>query len=304
MSETSQSPGLLAQLSDAMSAAVERAGRSVVRVNGRRRSPASGLVWTADGAIVTADHVLEREDDLTVGLPDGREIPATIAGRDPGTDLAVLRVSASGLTPIDRTSTPRVGGLVLAVARPGQEPAATLGVVSAIGGATRTWQGGSLDGFIRTDAVLYPGFSGGALVDTSGRAVGLSTSHFGQGAGFALPIATVERVAQALLQSGKVRRGYLGVTSQPIRLPETIRTNVGLDQETALLVLGVEPGGPSEQGGLMIGDLLVSLGGDPLRDTDDLRRALRDERVGQSVSAQVVRGGEARSLALVVGERP
>jgi S1-C subfamily serine protease len=296
--------GLLAQLSDELAAAVETAGRSIVRVNGRRRQAASGLVWAADGLIVTADHVIERDEELTVGLPDGREVKATIVGRDPGTDLAVIKAEASGLTPITPADGVKVGSIVLAVARPGESTSATLGVVSAVGGQVRTMRGGQLDGFIRTDAILYPGYSGGALIDTNGAAVGLSTSHFGQGAGFAIRIGTVQRVAEALRTGGRVKRGYLGVSSQPVALPAAIKQQLSLEQESALLLVGVEPGGPAEQGGLLIGDLLIALGGDPIRDTDDLQRALGSDRVGQSVPARVVRGGQATDLSLTIGERP
>jgi len=296
--------GLLARLSDELATAVETAGRSIVRVNGRRRQAASGLVWAADGLIVTADHVIEREEDLTVGLADGQEAKATIVGRDPGTDLAVLKAEASGLQPIGPADGVKVGSIVLAVGRPGEIVSATLGVVSAVGGQVRTMRGGQLDGFIRTDAVLYPGYSGGALIDTSGRAVGLSTSHFGQGAGFAIRIGTVQRVAEALRTGGRVKRGYLGVSSQPVALPAAIREQLGLAQESGLLLVGVEPGGPAEQGGLLIGDLLIALAGDPIRDTDDLQRALGSDRVGQSIPARVVRGGQAADLTLTIGERP
>jgi S1-C subfamily serine protease len=296
--------GLLAQLSDELAAAVETAGRSIVRVNGRRRQAASGLVWGADGLIVTADHVIEREEDLTVGLPDGKEVKATIAGRDPGTDLAVLKAEASGLPVIGQADGVKVGSIVVAVARPGEAVSATFGVVSAIGGQVRTMRGGQLDGFIRTDAVLYPGYSGGALIDAAGQAIGLSTSHFGQGAGFAIRIGTVQRVAEALRTGGRVRRGYLGVSSQPVALPAAIRQQLGLAQESGLLLVGVEPGGPAEQGGLLIGDLLIALAGDPIRDTDDLQRALGSDRVGQAVPARVVRGGQASDLSLTIGERP
>src|SRR5438093_903585 len=150
-------------------------------------------------------------------------------------------------------------------------------------------RGRQLDGFVRTDAVLLPGFSGGALVDVAGRAVGLTTSHFGQGTGFAIRVGTVQRVVEQLLQGGRVKRGYLGVSSQPVPLPAGLKEKYKLDQETALLLVGVEPSGPAERGGLLMGDLLVGLGGDPIKDTDDLQWALRSERVGQSVKARVVR---------------
>jgi S1-C subfamily serine protease len=267
--------------------------------------PASGLIWSADGAIVTADHVLEREEDVTIGLEGGNEVGADVVGRDPTTDLAVLRLKggASGLTAVQPAENFRVGSLVLAVGRPGSAAAATLGVIASIGQSARTSRGGQLDGFVRTDAVLLPGFSGGALVDVAGRAVGLTTSHFGQGTGFAIRMGTVQRVAEQLLQGGRVKRGYLGVSSQPVPLPAGLKEKYKLDQETALLLVGVEPNGPAERGGLLMGDLLVGLGGDPIKDTDDLQWALRTERVGQSVQARVVRGGELREVALQVGER-
>ncbi|HEY3078809.1 MAG TPA: trypsin-like peptidase domain-containing protein [Chloroflexota bacterium] len=301
----SEGSGLLGRLSDELAGAVETAGRSVVRVNARRRMPASGLIWSADGAIVTADHILEREEDVTVGLEDGKEIGADVVGRDPTTDLAVLRLKggASGLTAIRPAESFKVGSLVLAVGRPGSAASATLGVIASIGQSARTSRGGQLDGFVRTDAVLLPGFSGGALVDVSGGAVGLTTSHFGQGTGFAIRMGTVQRVAEQLLQGGRVKRGYLGVSSQPVPLPAGLKEKYTLEQETALLLVGVEPNGPADRGGLLMGDLLVGLGGDPIKDTDDLQWALRSERVGQSVQARVVRGGDLREIALEVGER-
>lgn len=296
--------GLLAQLSDELASAVETAGRSIVRVDARRRQSASGIVWSADGLIATADHVVEREEDITVGLADGREVKATIVGRDPGTDLALLRVEATGLAPIGQAESVQVGSLVLAVARPGESASATLGVVSALGGQARTSRGGVLDGFIRTDAVLYPGYSGGALIDVSGSAVGLSTSHFGQGAGFAIRIGTVARIADQLKSGGRVKRGYLGVSSQPVAVPTALREGLKIEQETGLLLVGVEVGGPAERGGLLMGDVLIGLGDDPIRDTDDLQRALGTDRVGQGVAARVIRGGQLATLTLTVGERP
>jgi S1-C subfamily serine protease len=297
-----EAAGVLAAFSDKLAEAVERAGGSVVRVEARRRQPASGVVWGPDGLVLTADHVLEREEDLALGLPDGRTVDAAIVGRDPGTDLALLRAEDKGLTPIEHGPAPKVGHLALIVARPGGL-ATSIGAVSALGGPARTWRGGQLEGFIRTDATFYPGFSGGPLVDTAGRMVGLATSHFGQGVGLAIPLETATRVGSALLSHGRVRRGFLGLGSQPVALPEALRSRLGLEQESGLLVVGVEAGGPAERAGLMIGDVLVSLGGQPIRHTDDLRGQLGPERVGQAVPARVIRGGEPRDLTVTVGER-
>ncbi|MCC6175131.1 MAG: trypsin-like peptidase domain-containing protein [Chloroflexi bacterium] len=302
-----QAPSALAALSDSLADAVERAGHSVARVDARRRQSASGVIWTADGWLVTADHVLERDEDLVIGLPDGRTVPARLAGRDPGTDLALLRADVQGLTPIERCSgSPRVGSLAPIVARPDSSIRASLGVISAVRGPVRTLHGGRMDGLIFTDAIFYPGFSGAPLLDGSGAMVGLATSRFGggQGAGVAIPLAVVERTVIALQGHGRVRRGFLGVTSQPVALPEPIRQRAGLGEQTSgLLVVGVEADGPAEVAGVTIGDIVVALGGEPVRDTGDLRDLLGGERVGQASSLRIVRGGEPRELSVTIGER-
>jgi S1-C subfamily serine protease len=273
-----------------------------VRVNARRRIPASGVVW-GPGVILTTDHVIEREEEITVGLPDGKEIPATLAGRDPGTDLAVLRADVS-IGAIEQGPLPGVGSLVLAVARPDTEgPQATLGVVSAVAGPARTWRGGQLDRFIRSDAILYPGFSGGPLVDSAGRAIGINSSYLARGSGIAIPVEVAARVAEALLSHGRVRRGYLGVSSQTVPLPTDSSAKAG-GQSSGLLIVRVEPGSAAEGGGIMIGDILVGLDGQPVSDVDDLQRLLGGAAVGQSTAIRVLRGGEPRDLAVTIGERP
>jgi S1-C subfamily serine protease len=293
--------GVLADLSKQLGDAVERAGASVVRVEGRRRQSASGVVWAADGLILTSSHVLERDEDIAVGLPDGGTVPAKLVGRDQGTDVALLRVEAQGLTPIQRGPSPRVGHLALVVARPGSTVETSIGIVSAIDGPVRTRRGGQLDGVIRTDATYFPGFSGGALIGASGELVGLATS-FGGGVGLAIPLETVDRVTAALLSHGRVKRGFVGISSQPVPLPEGLRGAAG-GQESGLLVVGVEAGGPAERGGVMIGDVLVALGGQPLRNTDDLLGQLGADRVGQPTPLRLFRGGEPRDLIVTIGER-
>jgi S1-C subfamily serine protease len=299
------SGGMLAGLSTELADLVERASRSVVRVNARQRQTASGIVLSADGAILTADHVVEAEEGITVGLPDGRELPARLVGRDPSTDLAVLRVEASDLTPAEmaESASARVGSLVLAIARPGESPMATIGVVSARTGPWRSWRGGLLEALIQTDVTLYPGFSGGALVDAAGRVVGLNSSILTRGISTAIPAETLKRVAHALLTGGRVRRDYLGVSTQPVTLPKALVDQLKLSQETGLLIVGVEPESPADRGGLMLGDVLLSLGGESVRDADDLQGALGPERVGQATPARVVRGGKPQELTITVGER-
>lgn len=298
--------GLLVALSSELSGVVERAGRSVVRVNARRRLPASGIVWSADGAVVTADHVLEIEEGITVGLPDGREVPARIVGRDPGTDIAVLRVQAAGLDAAEAVepASVRIGNLVLALGRPGAGPMAAIGVVSARTGPWRTWRGGLLESLIQSDVTLFPGFSGGPLVDAVGRVVGMNTSLLARGMSTTVPAETVQRVAQSLLTQGRVRRGYLGVSTQPVAVPSGLAQKLGLAQDAGLLVVGVEQGSPADRAGLILGDVLIALAGHPVRGADDLQGLLGPGSVGVTVQAKVIRGGELRELSVTPGERP
>jgi len=294
---------ILQSLSDDMAAAVERAGQSVVRINGRRRMSATGIVWSADGVIVTAHHVVTRDDELTVGLPNGDEASATLAGRDPSTDLAVLRVNSSGLTAPAwvESDAMRVGQLVLALGRPGRTVQATLGVVSAVGGSWRTGAGGQIDRYLQTDVVMYPGFSGGPLIGASGAVLGMNTSALLQGVSVALPTGTLRGVVAALLEHGHVRRGYLGVGSQPVRLPDSLAQQLG--QETGLMLVSVETDSPAAQGGLAMGDTIVTLGGERVRHIDDLQALLSGDRVGKAVPVRIVRGGELREMSVTIGER-
>jgi S1-C subfamily serine protease len=294
--------GLLPQLSQALAATAEAAGASVVRVEGRDRLPATGLVWSADGLIVAAQHTLER-DAVRVGLPDGGTAPARVAGRDPGVDLAVLRAEASGLQPAvwSEPESLRVGALVLALGRPGARVMATLGVISALDDSWRTPQGGLVDRFLQTDVVMFPGFSGGPLVDAAGQVAGLTSSGLVSGQSLALPLATVRETVNALLEHGRVRRGYLGVGAQPVELPEALQAAVG--QAAGLLLLNVEPDGPAGRSGLMLGDTLVTLDGKPVRSLESLLAALGDEVVGRRIPARLVRGGQVREISVLVGER-
>ena len=294
---------VLSQLSNDLAAVVERAGEGVVRIEGRSRLSASGIVWSSEGVVVTAHHVLEQDENITVGLPDGRNLPATLAGRDPTTDLAVLRTEALGLSP-SRWADPaglRVGHLVLALGRPGRAIRATIGVVSALGDSWHTPAGGELERYLQTDVVMYPGFSGGPLVDVSGQLLGMNTSAILRGLSMTVPDGTVRRVVETLLAHGRVRRGYLGAGVQPVRLPEDMAQQ--FDQETGLLLVSVEPDSPAQRHGLLLGDILLALDGLPVRQFDDLFALLSDARIGKSVSARIVRGGQTSELPVVIGER-
>ncbi len=294
----------LRNLSDAMAGIVESAGRSVVRVEGRRRLAASGVVWSAEGVILTAHHVVHADDEIGIGLPDGNSAGARLVGRDPSTDLAVLRTDAPGLVAVERTAGQELhaGHLVLALGRPGRTAQATLGIVSALGGEWRTPAGGLVDRYLQTDVVMYPGFSGGPLVDVGGRLVGMNTSALLRGVSLSVPVPTLERVVESLLTHGRVRRGYLGVGAQPVRLPQAIAQQLG--QETGLLLASVNAGGPADTAGLLLGDTLVALDGQPLRHMDDLVASLGGERIGQEARIRLLRGGQIQEIGVVIGARP
>jgi S1-C subfamily serine protease len=216
--------GILAGLSHDLASTVELVGRSVVAIHARRRIPSSGIVWRP-GIVATAAHTLTRDEDITVTLASGRTAAATLAGRDPATDLAVLRLEDAAVPPVERgdTAALQVGRLVLALGRPGPQITASLGIISAVGGEWRTWQGGRIEHFLRLDLAIYDGFSGGPLVEAGGRVLGLNTSGLSRAMALAIPAATVDRVADQLLASGRVGRGYLGLAVQPVQLPARLR---------------------------------------------------------------------------------
>jgi S1-C subfamily serine protease len=292
---------LLNALSSQLADAVDRVSPSLVRVNGRRRQSASGVVYAED-LVITADHVLEREEELTVETHDQRTLSAGLAGRDPSSDLAVLRVPTLGLQPATASEPARVGQLLLSVGRPGSEgPMASFGIVSAIGGPLRTWRGSMLERYIQTDAIPYPGFSGGPLIDAQGAVLAIMTTGLVNGVALGIPAHHAWQVGETLAQHGSIRRGYLGISSQPVRLPEGQRD--GLEQSSGLLVVQVEDDSPAARGGLLLGDVLVSLDGHPVSETGELQVLLLGERVGKTVAAQVIRGGNLQTLEVTVGER-
>jgi S1-C subfamily serine protease len=292
----------LANLSEALAQTVESAGPGIVRVEGRRRLPASGIVWASDGVIVTASHIVKRDNKIKVGLPDGSSVQATVVGRDRSTDLAVLRVEATDLAPAARKNDEvQVGHLVLALGRPGRTVQATLGIVSALGDSWRTRLGGQIDRYMQTDVVMYPGFSGGPLIGAAGQVLGLNSSGLMRGVSLTIPTTTLSRTVDTLLAHGRMRRGYLGVSTQPVRLPSAAQEQ--LNQETGLLIVSVEPDSPADKGGLVLGDTIVGMDGETIRHHDDLLALLSGDRASNKVPLQIVRGGEVRTLNVTVGER-
>lgn len=294
----------LTALSDAMAEAVTKAGAATILVNARRRLPASGIGYASD-LILTADHVVQRDEDISVMLPEGSEIQASVAGRDPGNDLALLRLDRGGAAVAEPApDEARVGQLVLALGRPstgGIE--ASLGVVSAIGGPARTGRGGLLERYLRTDTIPYPGFSGGPLIDAAGRVLGINTSGLTRGSSLTIPSSLAWRVAAALAEHGHIRRGYLGIRSQPVAISPAQRQALARQQESGLLLVSVEAGSPAEKGGLIVGDILVAIGDQPVDDPDELLARLTGAIVGQPTPIQVLRGGQPLTLKVTIGER-
>lgn len=293
----------LTDFSNGLTAAVEKGGASTILVDARKRYPASGIAY-ADDLVLTADHVVTREDNIKVLLPDGKSISATIAGRDPGSDLAILKLAEKALTAAKTSDSIKVGQLVLALGRPNDAGMqASWGIVTAISGPTRTFRGGLLDEYIQTETTPYPGFSGGPLINTDGDVLGLNTSGLTRGSSLTIPVKVAWRIADALAQHGTVKRGYLGVRTQPVDVPESARAALKREQSHGLLVLWLEEGGPAEKAGLLVGDILVAVSGQPVGDADDLFAALGSDTVGKSIAVEVLRGGRPETVTVTVGER-
>ncbi len=288
----------LAALSNDIAATVERTAHGVVAVEARARIGSSGF-YVRPNLILTADHALE-SDEVEVVHAEGRSESAAIAGRDPSTDLALLRTGSAG-APLRfaPAAALRVGALAVAVARDDDgDVAASMGVLSAVGAAWRTWHGGEIDRFVRPDLSLYPRFSGSPLVDVSGAVLGMNTGGLSRRQDLTVPASTIERVVETLLSGGgRVPRGYLGVALQGLAPARE-------GDPRGAIVLGVEPGGPAERGGLIVGDILLALDGTPVGDADDVHARLGPGSVGRTIGLDVLRGGTPRRVEVAVGARP
>jgi S1-C subfamily serine protease len=295
---------VLVELSDALADAAEKTGKATVLVNARRRMPASGIAYAAD-LILTADHVVERDEDIKVTLDNGTEISAHVAGRDAGSDLAVLKLERAAGTVAEPTKSPaRLGQIALALARPSPDGIeASLGSVSAIGGPVRTGRGGMLERYIRTDSISYPGFSGGPLVAADGTVLGINTSGLGRGTAITIPADIAWQTADILARNGHIKRGYLGVRSQTVEIPSASQKVLKREQGTGLLVVSVENDSPASKGGLIVGDILVAVTGVPVLHHDELFARLNGDVVGKSTPVEVLRGGQPQTLNILVAER-
>jgi S1-C subfamily serine protease len=298
------SKNVLIELSDALADAAEKTGKATVMVNARRRMPASGIAYAPD-LVLTADHVIERDEDITVTLADGTEIPAKVAGRDPGSDLAVLKLERASAEVAEPTKSPaRLGQIALVLGRPSRDGIeASLGTVSAIGGPVRTSRGGMLERYIRTDSISYPGFSGGPLVAADGTVLGLNTSGLGRGAAVTIPADIAWQVADTLVKHGRIKRGYLGIRSQTAEISAASQKALQRDQETGLLIVSVEKDSPASKGGLIVGDILVAVAGTPVLHHDELFSRLNGDVAGKSTPVEILRGGQPQTLNIVIGER-
>ncbi len=289
-------------LSNEMADAVASAAPAVVQVQGGRR-PASGVVHS-NGVVLTTARALGRGDGLHVRRGDGALLEAELAGWDPTTSLAVLKVEGLGVAPMAVAAAPaRVGHLALAVARSWSNAVtASAGIVAVIGGPLPTGRRRSIDQVIRTTAPMHDGFAGGAFVDTGGALLGIATATAIRGLGVVIPADIAIRTAATLVEHGGLKRGYLGLAGQPATLPESQRGEGG--RADALLIVGVTPGGPAAASGLLVGDLLLDFDGHALSSPEDLLDLLTGDRVGRPVSLRVLRGGKIADVTVTVGERP
>ncbi|MBW4613480.1 MAG: S1C family serine protease [Desmonostoc vinosum HA7617-LM4] len=297
----------LLALSNSLAETVEQAGSAVVAINAGTRINPTGIHWR-NGIVVTSDESLQRYDEITITLANGHTAPVTLLGHDSSTDIAVFRIQEVVEIPVakigDATNL-KVGHLVLGLARSSEgDLRAAMGAVSVVSGAWRSMSGGNIDQFIRPDITLYPGFVGGPLVDAAGYVVGMNTSRR-RGTAITIPAKTVDRVVNQLVAKGRISRGYLGVGMQPVRLPNNLKTALNLPSATGVIIVNVEPAGPADNAGILLGDVLVTFDNVAVSDTAELLALLNNsDHIGQTIKAQIIRGGALVELAIVVGERP
>jgi S1-C subfamily serine protease len=298
----------LVELSNALASATELAAANVVAVHSESRGSASGVIWRS-GVIVTSEHALRRDEDIRVTLADGRVAQATLAGRDPSTDLAVLKCAEATNAVADANTgdpaTLKPGSLILAVGRTrASGPIAAFGAVSLVAPERKTWTGVSLSPYVRLDVSIQPTAIGGAVVDAAGKIFGVITPRFGRFGSTLTPAATINNVVDTLLEKGRIPRGYLGVGLQPVRVPESLRQTLQREERTAVIVLEIEPNSPANNAGLMIGDIIVSLGGNNVSRPEDIHSKLHGSAIGKTFAIGFVRGGALQQAEIMIAERP
>ena len=300
----------LADFSAQITKAVETAAASIAAIDARPRVATSGIIWREGGVIVSTNHTIRRDENITISFADGRTATASVIGRDPGTDLAVLKIEdaeiAKTLHPAQtlETSHVKAGNIVLAVGRTGAEIAASFGIVNKVSGAWRTWRGDEIERLLGLDLSIFLGFSGGALIDTDGSVLGVNTSAFGRGMALTIPSETVNRVVDVLLSKGKISKPYLGIGTQTVPITENLRGKLNLEQKGGLMMLTVEADGAAEKAGVLIGDVLLSIDGKLTHEPADVQAAMWGKEAGETVTAKILRGGEITEIEIVLGSRP
>lgn len=293
-------------LSKELAEATAKAGAFTVAVHTESRGSSSGIIWRP-GVIVTAEHALQHDEGVQITLADGQTAEAKLVGRDPSTDVAVLKSEAakSPAPEFAGADALQPGNVALVVGRTrASGSVAALAFVSMVAKERRAWGGGLLAPYVRLDVALQRTGVGGAVIDPEGRVTGLATPKFAQVGALALPVAIINRVVDALLQKGRIPRGYFGLGLQPVRLPENLRETLQHKQKTAVMVLEVEPSGPAHNAGVVIGDILVAINGKPVTRLEDVWTHLIGESIGQSVTARFLRGGVPQDLSITIAERP
>ncbi len=304
MSKQASSSAILESISEAIVGVTEKISPSVVRVGAGRWRGGTGTVWSKDGHIVTSNHVVGRMQEVEVGFSDGSKQTAKVVGRDPYSDIALLKVDSDNLTAVETGNSDnlKVGQFVLALANPfGRQPSATSGIITNPAYSIRGWWGGSMDKVVVTDARLNPGYSGGPLIDAKGRIVGINAAY-ANNRGLSVPVNTVKTVVDKLMADGRIKRAYMGITADTIRLPEHLSSQSHVNQPNALIVYGVDQDSAAKKAGLAIGDVIIKLDGKPVETLVDLRAILDDKAIGRRVNISVLRGEKPTELTITPTE--
>jgi serine protease DegQ len=304
MSKTTNSLAILESISDAIVDVTEKTSPSVVRVGAGRWRGGTGTVWSKDGHIVTSNHVVGGMREVEIGFQDGTKQVAKVVGRDPFSDIALLKVDSNNLTPVETGDSDalKVGQFVLALANPfGRQPSATSGIVTNPAYSVRGWWGGAMDKVVVTDARLNPGYSGGPLIDARGKIVGINAAY-ANNRGLSVPVNTVKTVVDKLMHDGKIKRAYMGITADSINLPEHLADQSDVGQKAALIVYGVDQDSAAKKAGLAIGDVIIKLEGKPVETLVDLRGLLDDKAIGRRVKLSVLRGEKLTELTITPTE--
>lgn len=301
------SSATLQNLSSDLAAAADSVGPSVVAVHAQHRIPSSGIQWRKD-VIATVNHGIRRNEGITVAFGPDKSVEATLAGRDPSTDLAILKMANEGEVPLASVadgSGVKLANLVLALGRSWRgNLVASAGIVGGLSGAWRTWAGGKIDQHIRLDLELYSGLSGGPLVNAEGKVIGINTRGVARGRAVTIPASTVDRVVDELLEKGHIARPYLGLAMQSVAVPESLRSKFKSELTNGLVVVHVEPSGPADRGGILLGDILVELQGKPLEGLESVQEILSSAKIGEKVPVTVLRGGSPTQLNVTLDDRP